>query len=58
MNPWTLLFSTFLFCLIYGAAYGAALNRKNDTIIFLNRDSVLIAIAFSLILFILNRPFG
>jgi len=58
MKPWFLLFSTLVFCLIYGSAYGAALNRKNEQVEFLNKDSALVAIGFSVLLFLLNKPFG
>ena len=58
MSPWALFFSTLLFCLIYGCAYGAALNRKNKNVVFINKSSTLVAVLFSLLLFLLNKPFG
>ena len=58
VSPIALLVSTFLFCVVYGSAYGAALNRKNEKVVFLNKDSMLVAIGFSALLFLLNKPFG
>ena len=58
MSPWVLLISTLLFCLIYGAAYGAALNGDQSPVVFMNRRSCLVAIGFALLLFVLNKPFG
>lgn len=58
MSPLVLSFSTLLFCLIYGAAYGAALNSSNDRVVFINRRSALVAVGFALLLFLLNKPFG
>ena len=58
MSPLALLFSTLLFCLIYGAAYGAALNADQKPVVFINRRSCLVAIGFAALLFLLNKPFG
>ena len=58
MSPIALLLSTTLFCLIYGAAYGAALNARQQPMVFMNKSSALVAIGFAALLFLLNKPFG
>ena len=55
MNPFLLLLYTLIFCLVYGAAYGAALTGK---IACMNRNSVITALVFAVVLWLLNKPFG
>lgn len=54
MNPFLLLVYTLLFCLVYGAAYGAALTGK---IACVNRNSAVTALVFAVVLWLLNKPF-
>ena len=43
------------FCVVYGAAYGAALTGK---IACINRNSAITALVFAVVLWLLNKPFG
>ncbi|CAI8155077.1 MAG: Uncharacterised protein [Prochlorococcus marinus str. MIT 9215] len=58
MSPIALLISTLIFCFVYGAAYGAALNSKQEKLVFINRNSTFVAIGFAVLLFLLNKPFS
>ena len=55
MNPFLLLLYTVIFCVVYGAAYGAALTGK---IACINRNSAITALVFAVVLGLLNKPFG
>ena len=55
VNPLLLLRSTLIFCVGYGAAYGAALTGKIACII---RNSMITALLFEVVLWLLNKPFG
>ena len=55
MNPFLLLLYTVIFCVVYGAAYGAALTGK---IACINRNSVITALVFAVVLWLLNKPFS
>ncbi|QNJ09614.1 putative membrane protein [Synechococcus sp. Minos11] len=55
MNPFLLLLYTVIFCVVYGAAYGAALTGK---IACINRNSAITALVFAVVLWLLNKPFG
>ena len=55
VNSFLLLVYTLLFCLVYGAAYGAALTGK---IACVNRNSAVTALVFAVVLWLLNKPFG
>ena len=55
MNPFLLLLYTVIFCVVYGAAYGAALTGK---IACINRNSAVTALVFAVVLWLLNKPFA
>ena len=55
MNPFLLLLYTVIFCVVYGAAYGAALTGK---IACINRNSAITALVFGVVLWLLNKPFA
>ena len=55
VNPFLLLVYTLLFCLVYGAAYGAPLTGKIDCV---TRNSAVTALVFAVVLWLLNKPFG
>ena len=55
MNPLLLLLYTIIFCFLYGAAYGTALNGRNA---YINRNSAVTALIFAFLLWLLNKPFG
>ena len=55
MNPFLLLLYTVIFCVVYGAAYGAALTGK---IACISRNSAITALVFAVVLWLLNKPFA
>ena len=54
-EPFFVVALHLIFCVVYGAAYGAALTGK---IACINRNSAITALVFAVVLWLLNKPFG